>query len=246
MTQETERTPTSVPELRAKAAMDTSRVMTSSFTSQQRGARRSYSKTTIMTEAGRGPWYKADGTPIPPYVVGVAGGSASGKTSIAKQIIRLLPNVPWVAIVSQDAFYRPLSPEQIELAFAQNFDFDHPNAIDQELLVQCIKDLKASRAVQIPVYSFTQHQRTNQSTYLYGHTVIVVEGIFVLQDPALRELLDLKIFVQTDPDIMLARRIRRDIMDSGRSVEGVLDQYLRFVKPSFDTFGMWTLARLTQ
>ena len=198
--------------------------------------RRSYSRTTIMTEAGRQPWYDADGKPIAPYIVGVAGGSASGKTSIAKEVIRLLPNIPWVAIVSQDAFYRPLTPEQIKMAFNQNFDFDHPCAIDQELLVQCVKDLKESRAVQIPVYSFTQHQRTSESTYLYGHAVIVVEGIFVLQDPALRELLDLKIFVQTDPDIMLARRIRRDILDRGRSVEGVLDQYLRFVKPSFDTF----------
>lgn len=189
-----------------------------------------------MTEAGRHPWYDANGRPIPPYVVGVAGGSASGKTSIAKEILRRLPNVPWVAIISQDAFYRPLTPEQTKQAFAQNFDFDHPSAIDQELLVQCIRDLKKSRAVQIPVYSFTQHQRTAESTYLYGHAVIVVEGIFVLQDAALRSLLDLKIFVQTDPDIMLARRIRRDILDRGRSVEGVLDQYLRFVKPSFDTF----------
>lgn len=189
-----------------------------------------------MTEAGRQPWYDADGKPIPPYIVGVAGGSASGKTSIAKEVIRLLPNIPWVAIVSQDAFYRPLTPEQTKLAFNQNFDFDHPSAIDQELLVQCVRDLKKSRAVQIPVYSFTQHQRTSQCTYLYGHAVIVVEGIFVLQDPALRELLDLKIYVQTDPDIMLARRIRRDIVDRGRSVEGVLDQYLRFVKPSFETF----------
>lgn len=189
-----------------------------------------------MTEAGRKPWYDADGRPFSPYVVGVAGGSASGKTSIAKEVIRQLPKVPWVAIVSQDAFYRPLSPEQINMAFNQNFDFDHPNAIDQELLVECIRDLKASRAVQIPVYSFTQHQRTSASTYLYGHAVIVVEGLFVLQDPELRKLLDLKIFVQTDPDIMLARRIRRDIVDRGRSIEGVLDQYLRFVKPSFETF----------
>lgn len=189
-----------------------------------------------MTEAGRQPWYNTDGRPIPPYVVGVAGGSASGKTSIAKEVLKRLPNVSWVAIVSQDAFYRPLTKEEVEQAFLQNFDFDHPNAIDQDLLVQCIKDLKASRAVQIPVYSFTEHQRLRESTYLYGQAVIVVEGLFVLQDPALRDLLDLKIFVQTDPDIMLARRIRRDIVERGRSVDGVLDQYLRFVKPSFDTF----------
>lgn len=189
-----------------------------------------------MTEAGRQPWYDAEGKPIQPYIVGVAGGSASGKTSIAKEILKRLPNVSWVAILSQDAFYRPLNEEQIQQAFEQNFDFDHPNAIDQELLVQCVKDLKASRAVQVPIYSFTQHQRLPETTYLYGHTVLVLEGLFVLHDPALRDLLDLKIFVQTDPDIMLARRIRRDIVDRGRSVDGVLDQFLRFVKPSFDTF----------
>lgn len=148
----------------------------------------------------------------------------------------MVPNIPWVAIVSQDAFYKPLTPEQTAQAFEQNFDFDHPSAIDQELLVKCVSDMKRSRAVHIPVYSFTNHQRTSETTYLYGHAVIVVEGIFVLQDPKLRELLDLKIFVQTDPDLMLARRIRRDIVERGRSVDGVLDQYLRFVKPSFDTF----------
>ncbi|KAI3626351.1 hypothetical protein CBS9595_001712 [Malassezia furfur] len=193
--------------------------------------RRSFSKTTVMAEAGRQPWYDQDGHPISPYIVGVAGGSASGKTSIAKEILRHLPNVPWVAIVSQDAFYRPLNPTETKLAFEQNFDFDHPNAIDQELLVQCIRDLKESRAVHIPVYSFTQHQRTDETTYLYGHAVIVVEGLFVLQDKALVDLLDLKIFVQTDPDVMLARRIRRDIVDRGRSIDGVLDQYFRFADP---------------
>ena len=190
-----------------------------------------------MTEAGRQPWYDSDGRPIPPYMVGVAGGSASGKTSIAKEILRQLPNVSWVAIVTQDAFYKPLSKADTRLAFEQNYDFDHPNAIDQDLLIQCVRDLKQSRAVQIPVYSFTQHQRTADTTYLYGQSVIVVEGLFVLQNKELVDLLDLKIFVQTDPDVMLARRIRRDIVERGRSMDGVLEQYFRFVKPSFDTFG---------
>lgn len=145
--------------------------------------------------------------------------------------------MPWVAIVSQDAFYRPLTEEETQQAFQQNYDFDHPDAIDQALLVACIRDLKHGRAVHVPEYSFTLHRRTGASTYLYGHAVVVVEGLFVLQDPALRELLDLKIFVQTDTDIMLARRIRRDIVERGRQLDGVLEQYMRFVKPSFDTFG---------
>ncbi|PWN45060.1 uridine kinase, partial [Ceraceosorus guamensis] len=190
----------------------------------------------VMTEAGRGSWYDAEGRPMDAYVVGVAGGSASGKTSVAKSILRALPNVPWVAIVSQDSFYKSLDAQQSRLAHANNYDFDHPNAFDYKILYECVRDLKRSRAVEIPTYSFVEHQRMKQTSYMYGATVLIVEGIFVLHDPAIRDLLDLKIFVQADSDLMLARRIRRDIAERGRDVGGVLDQYLRFVKPSYDNF----------
>lgn len=101
---------------------------------------------------------------------------------------------------------------------------------------QCIKDLKESKAVSIPVYSFIKHQRTSEKVHLYGPTVIIVEGLFVLHDKELRDLLDLKIFVQADADLMLARRIRRDVEERGRDVNGILNQYLRFVKPSQENF----------
>ncbi|KAJ1027019.1 hypothetical protein NDA18_003039 [Ustilago nuda] len=194
------------------------------------------SKTIVLTDAGRAPWYNSVGEPVPAYVVGIAGGSASGKTSVAREILRRLPNVPWVAIVSQDAYYKSLSAEQSKLAFQEQYDFDHPDAFDYDILKQCIKDLRQSKAVEIPVYSFVQHQRTSETNYLYGPAVLIVEGIFVLHDPQIRDLLDLKVFVQADSDLMLARRIRRDIVERGRSVNSVLDQYLRFVKPAFDTF----------
>ncbi len=194
------------------------------------------SKTIVLADAGRAPWYNSVGEPVPAYVVGIAGGSASGKTSVAREILQKLPNVPWVAIVSQDAYYKSLSPEESKMAFAEQYDFDHPNAFDYDILKQCIKDLRKGKAVEIPVYSFVQHQRTSETNYLYGPAVLIVEGIFVLHDPEIRDLLDLKVFVQADSDLMLARRIKRDIVERGRSVNSVLDQYLRFVKPAFDTF----------
>lgn len=194
------------------------------------------SKTIVLTDAGRAPWYNSVGEPVPAYVVGIAGGSASGKTSVAREILKKLPNVPWVAIVSQDAYYKSLTPEQSRMAFQEQYDFDHPDAFDYDILKQCIKDLRQSKAVEIPVYSFVQHQRTSETNYLYGPAVLIVEGIFVLHDPEIRDLLDLKVYVQADSDLMLARRIKRDIVERGRSVNSVLDQYLRYVKPAFDTF----------
>ncbi|PWN49283.1 uridine kinase [Violaceomyces palustris] len=203
-------------------------------TGNKRDSVNTRSKTIVLTEAGRAPWYDASGNPSDAYIVGIAGGSASGKTSVARAIMKSLPNVPWLAIVSQDAFYKSLTKAQSEMAFQDKYDFDHPDAFDHELLKRCIRDLKRSKAVEIPVYSFVEHQRTSEKTYLYGPSVLVVEGIFVLHDPEIRDLLDLKIFVQADSDLMLARRIRRDILERGRSVSSVIDQYLRYVKPAFD------------
>ncbi|KDQ56971.1 hypothetical protein JAAARDRAFT_58450 [Jaapia argillacea MUCL 33604] len=179
-------------------------------------------KNTILKSHGRPPWYSEDGLPLTDaFVVGIAGGSASGKTHVARQI---------------DSFYKKHSPEEIDLAFANKYDFDHPDALDMSLFASCLADLKVCRQTNIPVYSFTEHQRLNETKYLYGAAIIIAEGIMALQDPALRAVYDLKIFVQCDSDLMLARRIRRDVKERGRSVDGVLEQYLRFVKPSYDNF----------
>ncbi|KAJ3822471.1 armadillo/beta-catenin/plakoglobin [Lentinula raphanica] len=153
-----------------------------------------------------------------------------------------LGSIPTVLILSQDSFYKHHSPEEIELAFQSKFDFDHPDAIDMPMFASCLADLKACRQTNIPVYSFAEHQRLQETKYAYGATVIIAEGIMALHDPALRSLYDLKVFVQCDSDLMLARRITRDVKERGRSLEGILEQYLRYVKPSYDNFVRPTAA----
>ncbi|EIW84385.1 armadillo beta-catenin plakoglobin [Coniophora puteana RWD-64-598 SS2] len=194
-------------------------------------------KNTVLKSHGRPPWYGQDGKRISDaFVIGIAGGSASGKTHVARQIVRSLGNVPTVIILSQDSFYNELDPEQHALAHQNRFDFDHPSSIDMPMFAACLSDLKACKQTNIPIYSFTHHQRLKETKYLYGASIIIAEGIMALQDPGLRDLYDLKVFVQCDSDLMLARRIQRDVKERGRSVEGVLEQYLRYVKPAFDNF----------
>ncbi|KAF9445468.1 armadillo/beta-catenin/plakoglobin [Macrolepiota fuliginosa MF-IS2] len=194
-------------------------------------------KNTVLVSHGRPPWYGEDGKHIGnAFVIGVAGGSASGKTHVAREIVRALGSIPTVIILSQDSFYKYHTPEELALAHANMLDFDHPDAIDMPMFVACLADLKECKQSNIPVYSFAEHQRLAETKYLYGATVIIAEGIMALHDPALRALYDLKIFVQCDSDLMLARRIKRDVKERGRGVEGILNQYLRFVKPSYDNF----------
>ncbi|KIM80473.1 hypothetical protein PILCRDRAFT_9652 [Piloderma croceum F 1598] len=194
-------------------------------------------KNTVLKSHGRPPWYGQNGKPISDaFVVGIAGGSASGKTHVARQIVRALGSVPTVVILSQDAFYKRHTPEEIALANASRFDFDHPDALDMPLFASCLADLKACKQTNIPIYSFKEHQRLDEKKYLYGAAIILVEGIMALNDPALRALYDLKIFVQCDSDLMLSRRIKRDVTERGRDVDGILEQYLRYVKPAYDNF----------
>ncbi|KAF8638288.1 hypothetical protein AX17_002308 [Amanita inopinata Kibby_2008] len=194
-------------------------------------------KNTVLVSHGRPPWYDEDGVRIyDAFVIGVAGGSASGKTHVARQIVKSLGSIPTVIILSQDSFYKYHTPEELELAHANKMDFDHPDAIDMPLFAACLADLKACKQSNIPVYSFAEHQRLKETKYLYGATVIIAEGIITLHDSALRALYDLKVFVQCDSDLMLARRIKRDVEERGRTVSGILEQYLRYVKPSYDNF----------
>lgn len=194
-------------------------------------------KNTVLVSHGRPPWYGEDGHRISDaFVVGIAGGSGSGKTHVARQIVRALGSIPSVVILSQDSFYKHHTPEELALAHASAFDFDHPDSIDMPLFAACLADLKACQQSNIPVYSFTTHQRLEEPKYLYGAAIIIAEGIMALQDPGLRELYDLKLFVQCDSDLMLARRLKRDVAERGRSVDGILEQYLRYVKPAYDNF----------
>lgn len=171
-----------------------------------------------------------------PYVIGVGGPSGSGKTSVAAKIISSL-NVPWTVLVSLDNFYKPLNAEQRKQAFENNYDFDHPTAIDLDLAYRSILNLKEGKKTTIPVYSFVEHNRIpNKNITIYGASVIVLEGIYTLYDERLLDLMDLKIYVDADLDVCLARRLSRDIVCRGRELEGCLEQWERFVKPNAERY----------
>ncbi|XP_015247823.1 PREDICTED: uridine-cytidine kinase-like 1 [Cyprinodon variegatus] len=190
---------------------------------------------TIYT-AGRPPWYDEHGAQSKEaFVIGLCGGSASGKTTVANKIIEAL-DVPWVVLLSMDSFYKVLSPEEQLLAAKNDYNFDHPGAFDFELLVSTLRKLKQGKSVKIPVYDFTTHRRQKDWKNVYGASVIIFEGIMSFADKELLQLLDMKIFVDTDSDIRLVRRLRRDITERGRDIEGVIKQYNKFVKPAFEQY----------
>ena len=161
-------------------------------------------------------------------IVGIAGGTGSGKTTVAKTIAAALP-ATGVAMVEFDAYYRDL-PDTAPEARAQ-LNFDHPDALEIELLVDHLAHLKAGRAVDVPIYDFKTHRRRAESRRVEPAPVVIVEGILVFVDPRVRERLDMKIFVDTDPDIRVFRRIRRDMEQRGRTFESVREQYYRTVRP---------------
>uniref|UniRef100_A0AAR2IZW7 Uridine-cytidine kinase n=1 Tax=Pygocentrus nattereri TaxID=42514 RepID=A0AAR2IZW7_PYGNA len=190
---------------------------------------------TIYT-AGRPPWYNEHGTQSKEaFVIGLCGGSASGKTTVANKIIEAL-DVPWVVLLSMDSFYKVLSPEEQALAASNDYNFDHPGAFDFQLLVTTLRKLKQGKSVKIPVYDFTTHGRQKEWKNVYGASVIIFEGIMAFADKELLQLLDMKIFVDTDSDIRLVRRLKRDISERGRDIEGVIKQYNKFVKPAFEQY----------
>ncbi|XP_056278514.1 uridine-cytidine kinase-like 1 isoform X2 [Pseudoliparis swirei] len=193
------------------------------------------SKRTIYT-AGRPPWYNEHGAQSKEaFVIGLCGGSASGKTTVARKIIEAL-DVPWVVLLSMDSFYKVLTPDQQTLAASNDYNFDHPDAFDFDLLTHTLRKLKQGKSVKIPVYDFTTHGRQKEWKTVYGASVIIFEGIMAFADKKLLQLLDMKIFVDTDSDIRLVRRLRRDISGRGRDIEGVIKQYNKFVKPAFEQY----------
>ncbi|KAL8988128.1 MAG: hypothetical protein Q9177_002750 [Variospora cf. flavescens] len=165
-------------------------------------------------------------------IIGVAGSSGSGKTSLAQAIVSSL-NLPWVVIMSMDAFYKILTPEQHTLAHKNEYDLDAPEAIDFDLMLERLKDIKKGRRAEIPVYSFEQHQRQDRTVSIYSPHVLILEGIFALYDQRVLDILDIKIFAEADADLCLARRILRDVKDRGRDIEGCIKQWTSFVKPNF-------------
>ncbi|KAH7063396.1 uridine-cytidine kinase 2 [Macrophomina phaseolina] len=168
-------------------------------------------------------------------IIGVAGSSGSGKTTLSLAIISAL-NLPWVVILSMDSFYKPLTPAQSAKAFRNEYDFDAPEAIDFDLLVQVLRDIRQGKKVEVPVYSFEKHQRLEKTTSIYSPHVLILEGIFALHDPRVLDLLDLKIFADAEPDLCLSRRLVRDVKSRGRDIEGCIKQWFLFVKPNFHKY----------
>ncbi|XP_032398964.1 uridine-cytidine kinase-like 1 isoform X1 [Etheostoma spectabile] len=192
-------------------------------------------KRTIYT-AGRPPWYNVTGTTFKEaFVIGLCGGSASGKTTVANKIIEAL-DVPWVVLLSMDSFYKVLNKEEQELAARNEYNFDHPDAFDFELLVTVLRKLKKGKSIKVPVYDFTSHCRRKEWKTVYGANVVIFEGILAFANKELLKLLDMKVFVDTDSDIRLIRRLKRDISQRGRDISGIIKQYNKFVKPAFEQY----------
>lgn len=160
--------------------------------------------------------------------LGVAGGSGSGKTTVVEEIVRGLHPAK-VAVIHHDSYYRDLA--HMPLAERARVNFDHPDALETELLVAHLRALRSGESVQVPIYEFSTHVRRNEVRLVEPTGVVILDGILVLADPRLRDLLDIKVFVDTDPDIRFIRRLRRDLRDRGRSLESVVYQYERTVRP---------------
>lgn len=166
--------------------------------------------------------------PPTPLVIGLAGGTGSGKTTVANVILsRVGPER--IAYVPHDAYYRNFS--DLPTAQRETINWDHPDSLETDLMIEHVQALKAGRAVELPVYDFTTDSRTSHTLHVEPQLIIVVEGILIFADARLRQLFDMKIFVDTDADLRFIRRLRRDIAERGRTVESVIHQYLTTARP---------------
>ena len=163
-----------------------------------------------------------------PLIIGVAGGSGSGKTTIAASVVEIV-GPQHVALVPHDAYYRDQSALSLEERALINYD--HPDSLETELLAEHLKRLRAGESVDRPVYDFSTHTRPEETVAVDPESVILVEGILVLAEPTLRDLMDLRVYVDTDADLRLLRRLRRDIVERQRSADSVLEQYEATVRP---------------
>jgi len=168
-----------------------------------------------------------------PILIGIIGGTGSGKSTVAKSIFESLPEKN-IAIIQQDSYYK----DQSHLTFEERekTNYDHPLAFDSDLLKKQLSELLNNNVVEKPIYDFEQHTRKNETETIYPKDIIILEGIMILDDIELRKMLDIKIFVDTDADVRIIRRILRDMKDRGRTLESVIDQYLTTVKPAHMQF----------
>ncbi len=163
-----------------------------------------------------------------PIIIGVAGGSGSGKTTVVRKIVESLGDAG-VIVLDHDRYYRDRNDLRLEERAALNYD--HPDALETDLMVRHVRDLKAGRTVEVPRYDFTRHARLPETETLHPRRALIVEGILIYTDAALRDLMDLKVFVDTDADTRFIRRLQRDVAERGRTMDSVIDQYQGTVKP---------------
>jgi uridine kinase len=163
-----------------------------------------------------------------PIVIGVAGGSGSGKTTVVRRIIDSI-GLDQVAVLDHDRYYRDRNDLRLEERAALNYD--HPDALETDLMVRHVHELRAGRAVDVPSYDFTRHSRLAKPETVPPRRAIIVEGILIFTDAALRALMDIKVFVDTDADTRFIRRLQRDVAERGRTMESVIEQYQSTVKP---------------
>jgi len=165
---------------------------------------------------------------VAPLVIGVAGGSGSGKTTVVRRILDALGDSR-VPVLDHDRYYRDRNDLRLEERAALNYD--HPDSLETDLMVRHVHELRAGRAVQAPVYDFARHARKEETETISPGRAVIVEGILIYTDAALRKLMDVKVFVDTDDDTRFIRRLQRDIAERGRTVQSVIEQYLGTVKP---------------
>ena len=168
-----------------------------------------------------------------PLIIGVAGGTGSGKTTVVRRIMDALGDAD-VTVLEHDRYYRDHPELRLEERAALNYD--HPNSLDTDLLVTHVRALRDGHTVEAPVYDFTLHARKAETTPIRPGMAIIVEGILIFTDPPLRGLMDVKVFVDTDGDTRFIRRLQRDVAERGRTVDSVIDQYLNTVKPMHQEF----------
>ena len=163
-----------------------------------------------------------------PIVIGIAGGSGSGKTTVAQEVLARV-GADKISFLSHDAYYRDFG----DLSFSQRsaINFDHPDSLETNLLIEHVKQLKSLHPVELPIYDFKTHSRTAKTILIEPHPVILVDGILIFAEPELREMFDVKIYVDTDSDIRFIRRLQRDISERSRTVESVIVQYQQTVRP---------------
>ena len=164
--------------------------------------------------------------------IGIAGGTGSGKTTITKKIMREFGRD--VSVLHHDSYYK--AHDDMSYEERTKLNYDHPNAFDSDLMLEHLRALKRGERVQCPVYDFTEHNRSSKTVCIYPAKVLLVEGILIFSEPELCRELDIKIFVDTDADVRILRRIVRDVRERGRSLESVVNQYLRTVKPMHEQF----------